>query len=110
MTIACPGSRRWVIPSAAQVPSIVASTVEAEPMTNEFHAASRHCGSVSTCSYQRREYALASPLSMPGVKVKKGSALKDRGTIIIKGKTRMVRIVTQRALKAKFQIRANGVA
>ena len=76
--MACPGRRRCVIPSAAHVPRTVARAVEAKPTMSEFQAASRHWGSVRTSSYHRSEYALASPLSMPDVKVKNGWALKDK--------------------------------
>ena len=68
-------------PSAARVPSTVASAVAAVPMMMLFARALLQDSSVTTSRYQRIDQASGSNRSMPSVNVKYGSALKLSGRI-----------------------------
>ena len=88
---------RLARPSAASVPSAVASTVAATPI-NRLLPSARVQASFSTISrYHRSEYASGSKRSIPSVNVKYGSALKLSGTITRMGATRNAKISAQAA-------------
>ena len=67
-------------PSAAKVPSTVASTVAQLPISTLLPSARSQLSSPATVAYQRSENASGWNDNMPSVKVKYGSALKLNGT------------------------------
>src|SRR5262245_36317032 len=84
-------------PSAAAVPSTVATRVEQMPMMKLLPTAMFHSLLEKKSAYQRSEKPAGSRLSILGVKMKYGSALKESGTTTIIGATRNAKISTQMA-------------
>ena len=95
-------------PSAARVPSTVASAVAARPIRMLLPKAFSQ-SSPSTRSYQRSEKASGSSRNIPSVKVKPDSALKLSGTSTTAGAIRNTRMATQTAAKAATASRSPTV-
>ena len=82
-------------PSAASVPSVVASAVAATPISRLLASGPVHVPPAAISRYQRSDQASGSSRSMPSVNVKYGSALKLSGTITRIGATRKTKISVQ---------------
>src|SRR5690606_4911678 len=95
-------------PTAAMVPRTVAMTVAASPMKKLFWMASIQLPVVKMRSYQRSDQASGSRRNMPGVKLKNGSALNDRGTMTRIGRMRKNSTAQAQAATSQRAARCQG--